>query len=93
MGALQMKELRCCLCESEMTSKDEIVETRPTGAYGGTQDWHYCFECWISMEQVRQWDLDLELLFKTVFTGLEEKETALPWLGNSHATEIRPTAH
>ncbi len=64
-----------------MTSRDEVVETRPTGAFGGTQDWHYCFECWISMEQVRQWDLDLELLYKTVFTGLEEKETALPWLG------------
>ena len=88
-----MKKLRCCLCETEMTSRDEVVETRPTGAYGGSQDWHYCFECWISMEQVRQWDLDLELLYKTVFTGLEEKETALPWLGNSPVTEVRPTTH
>ena len=75
-----MKKLRCCLCETEMTSKDEIIEERLTGAYGGSPDWNYCFDCWISMEQVCQWGLDLELLFKPVLRAWRRRKWLSPGL-------------
>ena len=61
----------CCICETEIFLGADTVEDRPTGFFGTVEEWHYCPSCWSNMKQLRQYELDFEVLFKAVFQGLE----------------------
>ncbi len=61
----------CCICETEIFQETDTIEDRPTGLFGTVEEWHYCPGCWANMKQLRQYELDFELLFKAVFRGLE----------------------
>ncbi len=70
-----MKENECCcICTAEVFLGTDTVEDRPTGLFGSVEEWHYCPSCWANMKQLRQYELDFELLFKAVFRGFESKD-------------------
>lgn len=70
-GELRMKNEQsstssnlCCICGEEKLSPDLIIEERPSGDAGGTEEWPYCLACWFNMGQLRKQDLHLEKLFE-----------------------------
>ena len=54
----------CCICGEERLSPDLVVEERPSGDAGGSEEWPYCLACWFHMSQLRKKDLHLEKLLE-----------------------------
>jgi hypothetical protein len=54
----------CCICGEQMQSPDLVVEERPSGDSGGSEEWPYCLACWFNMSQLRKQDLHLDRLLE-----------------------------
>ena len=54
----------CCICGETMLSPDLVVEERPSGDSGRSEEWPYCLACWFNMSQLRKQELQLDKLLE-----------------------------
>jgi hypothetical protein len=54
----------CCICGEKMLSPDLVIEERPSGDSGGSEEWPYCLACWFNMSQLRKQDLHIKKLLE-----------------------------
>ena len=55
---------RCCICGEAMPPPDLVVEERPSGISGESEQWPYCLVCWFNMSQLRKQELHLDRLLE-----------------------------
>lgn len=62
----ETKGIECCICATQISSADSIVEHRPTGEQWKQEGWYYCVNCWIRMKRLRQKQINPEVLLRVL---------------------------
>ena len=65
-GIAKLKSVPCCICARKVGFTESVIEERPTGEAWKLEDWYYCVDCWLSMNKLRQLDINPEVLLSVL---------------------------